>query len=205
MAARPVLVVGGGAVALRKIRVLLRCHARVTVVSPKVGPGIRRSAAACRSAWIKRPFAAGLISRLKPVLVFACTDSEQVNGEISRMASCRGIWVNRSDRPAESPVHFPAIARLGPNLCMAVFSGGRAPVYVKHLRKRIEKILGPRVSTELKLIDEFRRRLRARVEGSARRKRILTRLVEDGTVERVARQPAARRGPALRRLLEKRT
>lgn len=200
-----VLVVGGGAVALRKIRLLLRYQAGIVMVTPLARPELRRMAGAGKIAWRNRVYRRGdVTSGRRPVAVFACTDSAKINGRIAREADAAGIWVNRADCPDGSTAHVPSIARLGP-LTLAIFSGGRAPVFVKYVRQRLERLLGPHVSAELNLLAEFRRRLRDRVDSAARRKRILTRLVQDGALERMARQPAGRRRALLNKELEART
>lgn len=201
---KPVLVVGGGAVALRKIRLLLQSHARVEVVSPAVRPELRRMAVSKKIVWKRRPYRVGdATSSPRPALIFVCTDSADINGQVQRDAERAGIWVNRADNPSESSVHIPSVARFG-RLTLAIFSGGRGPVYVKYVRKRLEKILGSTVATELNLLTEFRQALRGRVQAEFRRKRILTRLVEDGTLEKMARLPARRRREMLMACLEDR-
>src|SRR3989338_10863615 len=60
---RPALVVGGGAVALRKIRMLGRCGAKVLVVSPEVRPEVRKMAAAGRIVWRRRRFSPATTAR----------------------------------------------------------------------------------------------------------------------------------------------
>lgn len=204
LAGKPVLVVGGGTVALRKIRTLLRYHARITVVSPEIRPELRRWAAKRRVMWQKRAFGPEVISKVKPVMVFACTDSSDVNSLVAKKAMSAGIWLNQADSPASSTVHIPSVAKLGPIL-LAIFSGGEAPVFVKYIRRRLERLLGPHLGVELRLLSEFRRLLKNRVNGAARRKRILTRLVEDGSLEILARRDARERRKALLKLILERT
>lgn len=204
LSGKPVLVVGGGAVALRKIRLLLRCQPRIVMVTPLSRTELRRMADAGKIAWRKRAYRpCDLTYGRRPVAVFACTDSETVNARVAREAGAAGIWVNRADSPNGSTVHVPSIARLGP-LTLAIFSGGRAPVFVKYVRQRLERMLGPHVAVELNLLAEFRRRLRDRVGSAGRRKRILTRLVQDGAIERMSRLNARRRKSVLNKELEDR-
>lgn len=202
LAGCPVLVVGGGSVALRKIRRLLRAGARVVMVSPAARPELRRLAMARKMVWLRRPFAKSVLDTSAARLVFACTGSEETNQQVGLAASRAFLWVNRADSPADSTAHVPAVARLGPHLRLAIFSDGRAPVFVKYVRKRLEKVMGMRLAEEMKVLAAFRKRIRERVDGAPRRKRILTRLLEDGTVERLAQKPARLRSAALRRWME---
>lgn len=198
---RPVLVIGGGRVALRKIRLLLKCRARVTLISPDVRPGIRRLADGGKIVWRRRRFHVRDGFHPRPVLVFVCTRDVAANDAAARRADREGIFVNRADCPDGSTLHVPAIARLGP-LTAAISSGGLAPVYVRHVRRRIETLLGPGVRAEVKLARDVRRELKARVKDQAERRRILTQLVESGELAEAAAQPAGRRRAALSKWLK---
>ena len=198
---KPVLVVGGGAVALRKVRMLLRCGARVSVVSPAARPELGKLAAARKIVWRRRFFKRCDLMSVNPVMVFACTDRPRVNEIVAKSSAAKRIWVNRADSPAQSGVHIPSVARLG-RLTLAIFSGGRSPAFVKYVRRRLERALGSRVSAELDILAEFRRELKVRVASVSRRKRILTRLIEDGTLKRIAARPARSRPALIRKFLE---
>lgn len=149
-------------------------------------------------------FGAALLKGRRPALVMACTDLPDVNAMVSRQAERSGLWVNRVDDPGESSVHVPSVLRIG-SLTLAIFSGGAAPVFVKHLRKRLEKFLGPSIAREVRLLSEFRGMLQSRVDSPARRKRILTRLLADGVPALIASRSAKDRRKALSRLIEERT
>ncbi len=200
---RPVLVIGGGSVALRKIRRLIRFGARVVVVSPELLPPLSRLAASGRILWKRSVYRGPEFKSVRPVLAFACTDSPETNRRVVRDAATSGTWINSVDSPDESSIHIPATARIG-GVTLAIFSGGLAPVFVTYLRKRIEQVLGPKIRNELHLLVWFRRHLREKVSSPSRRKRILTRLVEDGTLDRLAALPPRHRRPAMMRCLEDR-
>lgn len=200
MAGKSVLVVGGGSVGLRKIRMLLLCKAKVTLISPVARPELLRLSAKGKIIWKRRAFRSNERIAGTPALIFACTDSAAVNLRLARLGRTAGIWVNRADSPAESDIHIPAVARLGA-LTLGIFSGGRAPAFVKYVRKRIELELGPHVSAELRLLSDLRRRLQKSVPNFSDRKRILARLLENGTLETLREKPARAREKIVRRLI----
>ena len=202
LAGKPVLVVGGGAVGVRKIRTLLLCGARVTVVSPQPSRILRRLADAGKIIWKKRAFGPADKIAGRPAVIFACTSSESVNRRLGRLAASAGIWINRADSPNDSDVHVPSVARFG-GLTIAIFSGGLGPAFVKYLRKRLERELGSYVASELRLLGNLRRRLKKHIPSANRRKRILTQLLKDGSIERLARRPAREREMSLRSALER--
>ena len=62
----PVLVVGGGAVALRKVRLLVRAGAAVTVVAPRIVPELRQLLADNGGAWQQASYCRDDLLRLRP-------------------------------------------------------------------------------------------------------------------------------------------
>ena len=130
----PVLVVGGGRVALRKIEGLLRAHAEVTVVAPSVAEEVRRLPVrvACRA------YAETDLDTVR--LAITATDDPTVNAAVAADATARGIWVNSADDPANCTFTLPAVARDGA-VTVAVGTGGSSPALASHLRAELERWL----------------------------------------------------------------
>ena len=137
---RGVLVVGGGAVAQRKIELLLRAGPRLRVVAPVLTAPLQRRRD--DFTWYARGFEPADLDGL--TLVVAATDDESLNARVAGLAAERGLLVNVVDRPALCSVTFPAIVDRDP-LLVAIASGGQAPVLVRQLRARIEALLPPRL------------------------------------------------------------
>lgn len=139
-AAGPALVVGGGQVALRKVRNLVEGEFRVTVIAPVVLDEIRNA------AWVtvlQRPFEdADLDAEPAFALVFACTDSRAVNQRVGQLARQLRIPVVVADAQGESTFFTPAVLRDG-DLTVAVSTGGASPGVAKRVRERIAAALGP--------------------------------------------------------------
>ncbi len=134
---RRVLLVGGGAVALRKLRLLMRAGALVRVVSPDLVEAVREYFGP------QMDWRCGLFedSDLDGVcLVIAATDDREVNAAVSAAASRRGIWVNAVDQPECSTFIMPALVDRSP-LLVAISSGGTSPVLARMVRTRIEAML----------------------------------------------------------------
>lgn len=130
---RPVLVVGGGEVALRKARLLGDAGARLRVVAPEVRDELQ--ALAGEQGVFRRGYQASDLQGV--ALVIAATDDEPLNARISADAQTLGIPVNVVDAPALCSVIFPAIVDRSP-LIVAVSSGGDAPVLARLIRAKIE-------------------------------------------------------------------
>ena len=127
---RRCLIVGGGAVAVRKARSLAAAGARVNVVAPEADPALA-SIAGCEVAL--RAFAPGDVDGC--ALVIVATDDRGLNRRVAGACRERGIPVNAVDDPANCTVHFPAVCRRGP-ITIAVSSGGTCPVAAKIARDR---------------------------------------------------------------------
>jgi uroporphyrin-III C-methyltransferase / precorrin-2 dehydrogenase / sirohydrochlorin ferrochelatase len=156
---RPVVVVGGGEVALRKAQWLLRAGARVTIIAPHLHADLAQYAV---NAEVSHTPAAFTAAHLKgAVAVVAATDEREVNAAVSRAAQHQAIPVNVVDDAALSTFIFPAIIDRSP-LIVAVSSAGRAPVLARQVREQIEALLPQRLGA----LARFMGRHRARVHGA---------------------------------------
>ncbi len=139
LAGRPVLVVGGGPVALRKVRGLLAERARVTVVAPAAVPELADLAARGEIALERRPYRDGEAADYR--LVLAAADDRDVNRRVFEDGERAGVFVNVADDPELCSFHLPARLVRGP-LQVAIASGGGAPFAVRRLRQLLERRLG---------------------------------------------------------------
>jgi uroporphyrin-III C-methyltransferase/precorrin-2 dehydrogenase/sirohydrochlorin ferrochelatase len=117
---RRVVVIGGGAVAARRVPRLLAAGADVALVSPEVTPALEELAAQGRIGWLRRPYAEGDCG--DAWLVIACTSSAEVNAAVSREAEANRTWCVRSDDAAASTAWTPASGTAG-DTSVGVLSG----------------------------------------------------------------------------------
>lgn len=131
----PVLVVGAGPVAARKVEGLVAAGAAVTVVATEVSGALgRASVAEVR----ERPFEPGDVTGMR--LVVTATGHADVDAAVAAAATAAGIWVNAADQPDDCSFILPAIARNGP-LAIAVSTGGTSPALARRLRDRAAELL----------------------------------------------------------------
>lgn len=134
---KPVLVVGGGDVALRKIQTLLKVKAIVTVISPEFcqqlldieNPNLTLETGYFESHMLDDKW-----------LAVAGTDNEQVNQQVHDEAVKRKIWVNVVDNIPLCQFITPAIIDRSP-IVMAITSGGDAPVLARLWKEKFESLL----------------------------------------------------------------
>lgn len=187
---RPVLVVGAGTVAARKIGRLTECGAEVTVIAPEVCETTRRLARDHDIDIRTRNYRDGDVEGAW--LVVAATGREEVNRRVSADAERAGVFCNVVDVPALCSFQVPAIVRRG-LLQLAISTGGASPGLARRLRKRLEEEFGPGYGELLKGLRELRDHIQAKYPKDAGRRRdILVGfldssapdvLLEDGDVE----------------------
>jgi hydroxymethylbilane synthase len=134
LSGRRVVVVGGGAVAERKVRALLDAGAGVTVISPDLSPELTRLAEAGDLAWERRLFAFGDCAGA--ALAFAATDDAAVNAAVVVDARNNGVLVNDAGDGARGDFLTPAVHRAG-NLTVTVDSAGLSPSFTARIRDEL--------------------------------------------------------------------
>lgn len=132
------LVVGGGNVAARKIELLLKSPAKITIVSDKVNDSVARLIELNNIPYIESDYH---VSHLQDkTLVIAATNDNEVNTLIAEDASVRGLLLNVVDSPALCNYITPAIIDRSP-MVIALSSEGSAPILLQMLKNQIDTIL----------------------------------------------------------------
>jgi siroheme synthase-like protein len=159
MAGRPCLVVGGGRVALTKVRGLADAGARVTVVAPDVVPEV----ASLADVVERRPYRAGEAAAYR--FVIAATGDPQVNQQVYDDGEAAGVWVNSADDPQRCSAILPARVRQG-RLTLTVSTGGHSPAVAAWVRERLAREYGPEYDQLVGLLSEAREEVRAQGLGT---------------------------------------
>jgi precorrin-2 dehydrogenase/sirohydrochlorin ferrochelatase len=134
---RRCVVVGGGAIGAEKVRGLLACGARVTVVSPSLHPELH----AAPITWRPRRYRARDLNGA--FLVVAATSDRIVNERVHLDAEARGLLCNVADTPDLCNFILPAVHREGP-IAVAVSTGGASPALAQRIRRDIAEVVGQR-------------------------------------------------------------
>lgn len=164
----PCLVVGGGEVAWRKIRMLKKAGASVTVVAFDVEPCVEEAASRGEFLWLKEAFKP---EHLDPVfLVIAATDKSSINESVLKAANARHIFANVVDDTAKCTFIVPSIVDRNP-LLIAISSSGTSPVLARLLREKLEAMIPSHFGRLASLAGEFRETLKRKVKTlNSRRK-----------------------------------
>lgn len=165
---RPVLVVGGGDVAARKIDLLLRAGADIRVVARTLTPALRHLHQSTRLQWLEQEFSAQQLDDV--FLAIAATDDVNLNAAVFTAADRRRVLVNVVDDPARCSFIFPSIVDRSP-LMVAVSSGGQAPVLARLLREKLEALLPASLGAMARIAGAWRGRVKQRLKSVGERRR----------------------------------
>jgi siroheme synthase-like protein len=160
------VIVGGGAVAARKVRGLRAAGAQVTVISPNLCSALEEYAATGGVEVLRRDYRPGDLEGA--FLAIAATDDAQVNQQVWDEAQAANILVNVVDDPDHCTFIAPAVVRRGP-LTLAISTSGNSPALSRHLRQQLEQTFGPEYGTYVTLLGGVRQRSLVSVPPERRR------------------------------------
>ena len=161
------LVVGAGEIAARKIELLARADAKITVIALHISPQVASLTESCRLTILQKAFAPTDLHRFR--LVVSATDNKETNLLVAKTAGEQNILVNVVDNPELCSFIFPAIIDRSP-IIAAVSSGGAAPVLARLLRAKIESIIPPAYGRLAQLAEKFRADVKTHIKVPAQRR-----------------------------------
>lgn len=169
------VVVGGGPVAQRKVRTLLRAGAEVTVVSPQVTPGLARLARSGRIRHRRQRYAPGILRGA--FLVIGATDDEATQRRIAHDAAGRGLLCNLASLSERSNFLVPASFSRG-DVVVAFSTGGASPALARKLRQELERTVGREYGILARWLSGARRQIIRALPTERERARAFRRLVD---------------------------
>jgi precorrin-2 dehydrogenase / sirohydrochlorin ferrochelatase len=179
---RECLVVGGGQVGTRKVRTLLACGARVTVVSPEVTTELSQLGQEGQIRIALRDYRAADLK--SAFLVIGATDDSGMNRRVHRDAEAARRLCNIADQPDLCNFVLPAVVTQG-DLTIAVSTSGRSPAFAKHLRRRLQDQFGPEYGQFLDLMGAIRHRLLATEHAPEAHKPLFEKLIHNNLLEMI--------------------
>ncbi len=164
---RECLVIGAGPIACRKIELLLKAGAQVTVAAPTLSTSVE--ALSRNSNIVHHPgsFAPDLLTG--KCLVVAATNDPQVNQQVYEHATHLNIPVNVVDQPDLCTFIFPSIVDRSP-IVIATSSDGQAPVLARMIREKIEGLIPAGYGKLARIAGKFRAELKKRIPSVTARR-----------------------------------
>lgn len=179
---RPVLVVGGGHVAVRKIEALLKAKAKVKVVSQALNEELTALHNAQQIEWIGKAFEESQVASV--YLVIAATNDNALNQRIFAAAEAQQRLVNVVDDQPRCSYIFPSIIDRSP-VQIAISSGGAAPVLIRLLREKLEALIPQNIGLMASLSTKWRKAVKAQFGQLTQRRRFWEKLFTNSHFQRL--------------------
>jgi precorrin-2 dehydrogenase/sirohydrochlorin ferrochelatase len=179
---RTCVIVGGGAIAARKVDRLLDAGAYVTVISPTLLPMLDFLAEDQKISVQQVAYKSGMLADLRPTLVFAATDDASVNQQVVEEARSLGILVNAAQEQGERDFMNMASVQRG-EITVAISLGGASPALVAHLQHRIDSVIGPEYERLSAWMAEARPQVQAAIESQPERAALWRRVIESSILD----------------------
>ena len=160
------VVIGGGEVALRKIRGLLEAGANVKVIAPEICAGVEELFKRGEISWTREKFSEELLG--DEIILIAATDNPEVNRQASEAAQAKKILVNVVEG-ASGNFNVPSTIRRG-DLLLTISTGANSPAFSKFIRQMLELELGENFGAGLEIISARRRELKKLLPNPQARK-----------------------------------
>jgi precorrin-2 dehydrogenase / sirohydrochlorin ferrochelatase len=155
---RPCVVIGGGAVAERKVAGLVEAEAAVTVISPHLTPRLQQQVHDSVVRYVARPYQSGDLTGF--FLAFVTTGNPGVDAAVFADGRAAGVLVNSADDPVRCDFFLPAVIRRG-DLAIAVSTGGTSPALARVMREELQLMVGEDYTLLVEIAAAVRRVVRS--------------------------------------------
>lgn len=175
------LVVGGGKIAYRKIKILSEFNVRIKIIAPNISRQIYALESEINRNHLKkiiiidREFEDGDIDDTD--FVIAATDNELLNSHISRLCKKNNKLVNVVDVKEECSFIFPAIIKMK-EMVVGISTGGNSPAMAAQIKKEIQKNIPDYYGELIEFLGENRDYIKSEVSDSGDRKKVYDELIE---------------------------
>lgn len=173
---------GGGAVGERKAERLLKCGARVAVVSRELTPALERMKNEGSIEHIDAEYDAVHLDLA--FMAIGAASRDEVNKKLSEDARARGILANIADDPGSGDFVLPSVVEQG-DLVIAVSTGGKSPALAKKLRKDLESLFGQEYAVFLDIMGDLREQALVGGSSSEENRRIFEAIVNSDILRNI--------------------
>ena len=177
---RNCLVVGGGSVGTRKVKSLLNCGAKVTVISPLISEQLKEIEPSRAITLKERPYRPEDLEGM--FLVIGATNDESLNRQISEDANRRNTLCNIADRPEVCNFILPSIVHRD-DLVITISTSGKSPALAKKLRKILESQFGEEYGDLLDLMGAIRKKLLSQAHEPEAHKQLFEQLINSNLID----------------------
>lgn len=179
---KPCLLVGGGKIAARKLKMLCQAEAQITLVSPELCAQAEQLCATYPVSIKRRAFQDSDIDHQR--LVIAATHLEKLNQHISDLAQSNNIFVNVASDFSLGDAVLPAVIDRDP-IQIAITTGGASPVLARQLKSNLERATPTAYGQLANLVERYRKQTSAAIEDDTTRRRFWEEVMQGPIAEMV--------------------
>ncbi len=179
---QPCLVIGGGEIATRKIKLLAKANAKITVIAEYMSDSVIALGKVQSLILLKKTFTIDDIERYR--LVVSATNNVALNESVAKICTEKNILVNVVDNPKLCSFIFPAIVDRSP-IIAAISTGGVSPVLARLLRAKIETVIPTQFGKLALLAEKFRNRVKQQINEVAQRRIFWEKVLQGSVAELV--------------------
>jgi len=196
---KPCLVIGGGTIAYRKVKMLSKAEANITIVAPDICSQLKSHCEKTGISIKSREFDDKDINN--QVLVIAATDNKSLNKHISDLAKQQNILVNVADDFKHGDVVLPSIIDRDP-IQIAVTTGGASPVLARLLRRNLERCTPSAYGSLASLVEKYRQTTTEQITDNDSRRRFWEEVLQGPIAEMVLAGKSSEAEEALNKKLK---
>ncbi len=196
---RPCLVVGGGSIAARKVALLRKAQANVTVVSPQLCDELQNLSEEQLIQHENREFEESDLETC--VVVIAATNQRPVNEHVSKLAHQLRLPVNVVDNPDLCSFIMPSIIDRSP-VVIAISTGGSSPVLARLIRTKLEGIIPAAYGRLATLVEGFRDKVKTAFPDVESRRDFWEKILAGSVAERVFSGHESEAGQLLQKAID---
>ncbi|MDY7034080.1 MAG: bifunctional precorrin-2 dehydrogenase/sirohydrochlorin ferrochelatase [Thermodesulfobacteriota bacterium] len=176
------IVLGGGRIAERKVKSLLKCGADVTVISPDLAPPLNTLLSKGRIRHIQRDYQEGDLEGA--FLVIGATNDSLAHEKASQEAQKCGILINIVDTPDRCNFIVPSVVERD-DLVIAISTNGKSPALARRIREELESVYGREYGVFLALLGAVREKLLKTSNDSERNKRLFYEIIDSEMIHSI--------------------
>ncbi len=195
---KPCLIVGGGKIAARKLKMLCKAQAKVTIIAPNICDEIKLLREAHSLTSHQRNFSNSDITNQS--LIIAATNNSLLNKHISDLAKQKNILVNVADDFKQGDVVLPSVIDRDP-IQIAVTTGGASPVLARLLRRNLERCTPSAYGALASLVEKYRQETADKINDKDSRRRFWEEVLQGPISEMVLAGKVAAAEASLQRKL----
>lgn len=167
---KKVVVIGGGAVAQRKVKDLLKTKCQLEVYGKEIDPSLARYLEERKVSYKELPFDYDQIA--DAFMVVAATDNRDVNRDISEYCQIQNILVNVVDEREESNFLVNSVVRRG-DLTLAISTNGKAPALAAKIMRELDQQFPVEYAIFIDLLYEMRELAKEQISDQKKRSEFL--------------------------------